>query len=151
MRSEDFAMTRTKSEVVLASTPCRFVRRHWPVGERRLHIYGGSTTLHFCPGDWGTRFLQNVRNHLHNWTVSSPRRPQILEVTTLWTSLVAFTVHRKPTAKAAFNRKTLFSSKLDLKLNEETSAMLHLEHSFVWHETWTVRKVDQKYLERSEV
>ena len=38
-------------------------------------------------------------------------------------------------AKAAFNKKkkkTLFTSKLDLKIEEETSKMLHLEHGFVW-------------------
>jgi hypothetical protein len=35
--------------------------------------------------------------------------------------------------KAAFNRKkTLFTSKLDLRAKEETSEVLHLEHSFVW-------------------
>jgi hypothetical protein len=37
------------------------------------------------------------------------------------------------TGKAAFNKKkTLFTSKLDLKVKEETSKVLHLEHSFVW-------------------
>ena len=36
-------------------------------------------------------------------------------------------------AKAAFNKKnTLFTSKLDLKFEEETSKMLHLEHGFLW-------------------
>ena len=36
-------------------------------------------------------------------------------------------------AKVAFNKKkTLFTSKLDLDLREETSKMLHLEHGFVW-------------------
>ena len=36
-------------------------------------------------------------------------------------------------AKAAFNKKKiLFTSKLDLKFEEETSKMLHLEHGFVW-------------------
>jgi hypothetical protein len=36
-------------------------------------------------------------------------------------------------AKAAFNRKkTLFTSKLDLRAKEEISELLHLEHSFVW-------------------
>jgi hypothetical protein len=36
-------------------------------------------------------------------------------------------------AKAAFNKKkTLFTSNLDLKFKEETSKVLHLEHSFVW-------------------
>ena len=35
--------------------------------------------------------------------------------------------------KAAFNKKkTLFTIKLDLNFEEETSKMLHLEHGFVW-------------------
>jgi hypothetical protein len=35
-------------------------------------------------------------------------------------------------AKAAFNKKTLFTSKTGLKFKEETRKVLHLEHSFVW-------------------
>ena len=36
-------------------------------------------------------------------------------------------------AKAAFNKKkNLFTNTLDLKFEEETSKMLHLEHGFVW-------------------
>jgi len=37
-------------------------------------------------------------------------------------------------AKTAFNKKrALFTSTLDLKkIEEETSKMLHLEHSFIW-------------------
>jgi hypothetical protein len=36
-------------------------------------------------------------------------------------------------AKAAFKeKKNLFTSKLDLRFEEETSEMLHLEHGFVW-------------------
>jgi hypothetical protein len=36
-------------------------------------------------------------------------------------------------AKAAFNKKrTLFTSTLDLEIEEETSEVLHLEHSFIW-------------------
>ena len=35
--------------------------------------------------------------------------------------------------KAAFSKKkTLISSNLDLKFEEETNKMLHLEHDFVW-------------------
>ena len=35
--------------------------------------------------------------------------------------------------KAAFDKKvTLFTSTLYLKIEEETSKMLHLEHSFIW-------------------
>jgi hypothetical protein len=35
-------------------------------------------------------------------------------------------------SKAAFNKKTIFTSKLDLNLKEGTSKLLHLEHGFVW-------------------
>jgi len=36
-------------------------------------------------------------------------------------------------AKAAFNKKkNLFTSKLDLNFEEETSEVLRLEHSSVW-------------------
>jgi hypothetical protein len=36
-------------------------------------------------------------------------------------------------AKAAFNKKTLFTSKLDLELRKKlVKCLLHLEHSFVW-------------------
>ena len=36
-------------------------------------------------------------------------------------------------AKAAFNKKkNFFTSKLDLKFQEETSEMLRLEHGSVW-------------------
>jgi hypothetical protein len=38
-------------------------------------------------------------------------------------------------AKAAFNKKT-FYQQTGLKFKEETSEMLHLEHSFVW--CWNV-------------
>jgi len=34
-------------------------------------------------------------------------------------------------AKAVFKKKTLFTSKLDLKFEEETSKVLHVERSFV--------------------
>jgi len=39
---------------------------------------------------------------------------------------------RITTEKVAFKEKYLFTSKLDLKFKEETSKVLHLEHSFVW-------------------
>jgi hypothetical protein len=55
-------------------------------------------------------------------------------------------------AKAAFNRKkTLFTSKLDLELRKK------LVKCYVWSialygaETWTLRKLDQKYLESLEM
>jgi len=36
-------------------------------------------------------------------------------------------------ARAAFSKnKILYTSKLDLKFQEESSKMLHLEYSFVW-------------------
>jgi hypothetical protein len=54
-------------------------------------------------------------------------------------------------ATAAFNKKkTLFTSKLDLNLEKK------LVKSYIWSialygaETWTLRKVDQKYLESFE-
>ena len=50
-------------------------------------------------------------------------------------------------AKAAFNKNYHIS----LKIEEETSKMLHLEHSLYGSETWTIRAVDQKHLERFEM
>jgi hypothetical protein len=54
--------------------------------------------------------------------------------------------------KAAFKRmKTLFTSKLDLNLREK------IVKCYVWSitlcsaETWTLRKVDQEYLENCEM
>jgi hypothetical protein len=35
-------------------------------------------------------------------------------------------------AKAAFNKKTLFTSKLDINLRKKLSKVLHLEHCFLW-------------------
>lgn len=52
------------------------------------------------------------------------------------------TIHLKVT----FNNKTL-QQQIGLKLNEEISEMLHVEPSFVWCKTWTVRKVYQIYLD----
>jgi hypothetical protein len=54
-------------------------------------------------------------------------------------------------AKAAFNKKTLFTSKLDLNLRKK------LVNCYIWSialycaETWTLRKIDQKYLESFEM
>jgi hypothetical protein len=54
-------------------------------------------------------------------------------------------------AKAAFNKKTLFTSKLNLSLRKK------LVKCYIWSialygaETWTLRKVDQKYLESFEM
>jgi hypothetical protein len=56
---------------------------------------------------------------------------------------------RTSTAKATFNKKkTLFASKLDLNLRKK------LVKCYIWNtavsgaETWTPRKLDQKYLGR---
>ena len=51
----------------------------------------------------------------------------------------------------AFNKKTLFTTELDLSLREKASKLLHCEHSFVGAELWTLRKVDQKYTKRFEM
>jgi hypothetical protein len=54
---------------------------------------------------------------------------------------------RTSMSKAAFDKKTLFTSKLDLNLRKK------LEKCYLWSivlcgaEIWTFRKVDQKYLE----
>jgi hypothetical protein len=54
-------------------------------------------------------------------------------------------------AKAASNRKTLFTSKLDLELRKK------LVKCYIWsivlydEENWTLRKLDQKYLESVEM
>jgi hypothetical protein len=54
-------------------------------------------------------------------------------------------------AKAAFNKKTLITSKLDLELRKK------LVKCYIWSialcgmETWTLRKLDQKYLESFEM
>jgi hypothetical protein len=44
---------------------------------------------------------------------------------------------RVAVARAAFNKKTLFTSKLDLNLKKKTSKLLHLEWGLVCVETWT--------------
>jgi hypothetical protein len=50
-------------------------------------------------------------------------------------------------AKAAFHKKkSPFTSKLDLNLRNK-----HLEHSIVCAGTWTLPKIDQKYLESFEM
>ena len=49
-------------------------------------------------------------------------------------------------AKAAFNRKETFQRSTGLKYKEETNYVLHLEHSIVGAETWTLRNVDHKCL-----
>jgi hypothetical protein len=51
-------------------------------------------------------------------------------------------------AKAAFSKKnTLFSSKLDFILKKKRLKCYILRLAFYGAETWTLRKVDQKYLD----
>jgi hypothetical protein len=52
------------------------------------------------------------------------------------------------TEKAAFNNRNIFSQANCLKLKEQTSKMLQLEHCA---ETWTVQKADQKNLATFEM
>ena len=51
-------------------------------------------------------------------------------------------------AKTAFDKKkTLFTSKLDLNLREKLVKCCIWSIALYGAETWTLRKVDQKYLE----
>jgi hypothetical protein len=50
------------------------------------------------------------------------------------------------TTEASFNDYTLFTSKLDFKFKEVIYKMLHVECSFYGAETWTLLKVDRKYM-----
>jgi hypothetical protein len=58
---------------------------------------------------------------------------------------------RTAMVKAPFTKKTLFSSKLDLNLRKK------LVKCYIWNtalygaESWTLQKVDQKYLESSRM
>jgi hypothetical protein len=49
-------------------------------------------------------------------------------------------------AKAAFNKKTLFTSKLDLELRKKLVKFYIWSIALYGAETWTRRKLDQKYL-----
>jgi hypothetical protein len=49
--------------------------------------------------------------------------------------------------KAAFNKETLFTSKLDLNLRKKVVKCYIWSTAVYGAETWTLRKVDQKYLE----
>jgi hypothetical protein len=54
--------------------------------------------------------------------------------------------------KAAFNRKkVLFTSKLDVYLRKKLVKLYIQGTAFCNSETWTLRKVDQKYLESFEI
>jgi hypothetical protein len=55
-------------------------------------------------------------------------------------------------AKAAFNKKeNLFTSKLDLNLRKKLEKCYILSTASYGAETWTLRKVDQNYLESCEM
>jgi hypothetical protein len=55
-------------------------------------------------------------------------------------------------AKVAFNKKkTLFASKLDLNVRNKLVKCYIWSIAFYGAETWTLRKVDQKYLESFEM
>jgi hypothetical protein len=57
-----------------------------------------------------------------------------------------------PSAKAAFNKKkTLFTSKLDLILRKELVKCYIWSVAFYGAKTWSLRKVDQKYLQSLEM
>jgi hypothetical protein len=50
-------------------------------------------------------------------------------------------------AKAAFNKKTIFTSKLDLELRKKLVKCYTWSIALYGMETWTLRKLDQTYLE----
>ena len=54
-------------------------------------------------------------------------------------------------AKAAFNKKTLFTSTLDLNLRKKLVKCYMWSMALYGAETWTLRAADQKYLESSEM
>jgi hypothetical protein len=55
-------------------------------------------------------------------------------------------------AQTSFNKKKiLFTSKLDLHLGKKLVKCYVLNIALYCAETWTLQKVDQKYLERSEM
>ena len=54
-------------------------------------------------------------------------------------------------AKAAFNKKTLFTSTLDLNLRKKLVKCYIWSMALYGAETWTLRAADQKYLECFEM
>jgi hypothetical protein len=54
-------------------------------------------------------------------------------------------------AKAAFNKKTLFTSKLNLNLRKKLVSCCIWSIAVYGAQEWTLRKVDQKYLESFEM
>jgi hypothetical protein len=60
--------------------------------------------------------------------------------------------HRIAMAKAAFNKKkTLFATKLDFNLRKKLVKCCIWSIALYGAETWTLWKVDQKYLESFEM
>ena len=59
-------------------------------------------------------------------------------------------ISKTATAKAAFNKKTLFTSKLGLKLRKKLVQCYILHIALYGAETWTLQTVDLKYHERFE-
>jgi hypothetical protein len=53
--------------------------------------------------------------------------------------------------RAAFNKETLFTSKLDLNLSKKLANCYISSIAFHGNETWTLRKVNKKYLEKFEM
>jgi hypothetical protein len=54
-------------------------------------------------------------------------------------------------AKAAFNKKTLFTSRLDLELRKKFVKCYIWSIDLYGAKTWTLQKLDQKYLESFEM
>jgi hypothetical protein len=54
-------------------------------------------------------------------------------------------------AKSAFNKKTLFISKSDLELRKKLVKCYIRSIALYGAETWTLQKLDQKYLESFEM
>jgi hypothetical protein len=54
-------------------------------------------------------------------------------------------------AKATFNKKTLFTSKLDLELRKKLVKCYMWNIALYGAETWTLRKLDQNYMGSFEI
>jgi hypothetical protein len=54
-------------------------------------------------------------------------------------------------AKAAFNTKSLFTRKLDLNLRKKQAKYYNWCTEICGAENWTLRKADQKYMNRFEM
>jgi hypothetical protein len=58
---------------------------------------------------------------------------------------------RIATAKAAFNKKTLFVGKLDLNLRKKSAKCCNWNTALCGADFWTLRNVDQTHLESFEM